>query len=234
MTSKTYTVEDLLSNLPDEWKIFVNINKLPVDWDRIIDILNTGKFYPRFNDIFNAFSKVSPSNVKVVIIGQDPYINPGQAHGLSFSVNKGIPPPPSLRNIFNELIREYNIDKSNLQITDGCLTKWTTEGVLLLNTILTVKPRESNSHKGIGWEDFTNAVIRKIDEKYKHIVFLAWGNQAAKVCENIKNNTVIYSGHPSPMNTSNPFVGSNCFMQCNKILMKNGLTPINWLKIWEK
>ena len=196
--------------------------------EKIIDEeLNKSKFYPKIDQIFNAINNIELSKLKAVIIGQDPYHN-GSAHGYSFSVLPSRQIPASLQNIFKELKTEYNI--STLP-SSGCLLPWTDEGVLLLNTILTVEPSKPKSHANIGWQDFTNAIIQYIDNNYK-VVFLAWGNNAQKTCNIVHNNPVIKSGHPSPLNTSKPFVGCNCFKECNNELIKMGILPIRWNVLW--
>ena len=200
-------------------------------WKDIIITLNNGKYLPKKQDLFNALNRCPPSKVKVVIIGQDPYIHDFEACGYSFSVPKTAPIPPSLRNIFAELAKEYNY---SMLPENGDITKWCDDGVLLLNSILTVEPGKSRSHKGIGWEKFTSAIIRYIDHHNK-CVFMAWGKDAQKICsDEVKINKVLTAGHPSPLNTSHPFLGCNCFRECNDILRENKLLPVRWISIFNQ
>ena len=226
------TVEYLLSFLSNEWREVMSGELTKPYWNNIIRVLkqDSETFIPKPPLIFNALNVCPPNRVKVIIIGQDPYIHKEEAQGLSFSVNKKCTIPRSLRTIYEELGREYDLKKLP---SSGDLTNWTKEGVLLLNTILTVREGKSNSHKGIGWEEFTSAVIRYIDEHNK-VVFLAWGIQSQKICrEYVKNNTVLKAGHPSPLNRSNPFIGCNCFRETNRILVNKKILPIRWLRIME-
>ena len=182
--------------------------------------------YPPMFDIFNAFKYTSYSDVKVVILGQDPYHGKGQAHGLCFSVLKGVNPPPSLVNIYKEL----NSD-TGFKIPDhGELTKWTKEGILLLNTTLTVREASPNSLKGKGWEIFTDRVIEELNKKSTPVVFLLWGANARKKAEIINNpiHKKLITVHPSPLSAYNGFFGCGHFSKTNEILKQNGLEPINW------
>lgn len=186
----------------------------------------TKTIYPNMYDIFNALKYTSFSNTKVVIIGQDPYHGPHQAHGLCFSVQKGVTPPPSLKNIFKEL-------NSDLQIPTpphGCLTDWAKQGVLLLNTVLTVREANPNSHKGIGWEIFTDRVISELNKKETPVVFLLWGANAKQKAEIITNplHVKLQTVHPSPLSAYNGFFGCKHFSKTNEILKSNGMEPINW------
>ena len=237
---QTYTITQLINLIPKPWRELVGENEFnKTYWSNIINILNESSFFPTFENIFHALSLIEPNNVKCVIIGQDPYIKNGQAHGLSFSVTDGVTIPPSLRNIYHEILNEYLKDKTRIPIyltmfhNHGDLTQLAKQGVLFLNSVLTVKPLKSNSHKNIGWENFTGRLLECLDRKYKFVV-MAWGNQAKNITnEHIVNNKVLIYGHPSPLNTTNPFIGCNCFKECNKIL-KNELhtTPINWIIIF--
>lgn len=222
------SANDLTSLLCDEWKNVINIDN--VDWNSIIDVLNKEEFYPPKNDIFNALNNCHPDNVKVVIIGQDPYYNRGQAHGYAFSVRQDVQIPPSLMNIFKELSNEMNM-KTLPQ--NGCLEKWAHEGVLLLNSILTVKAGKPDSHKGIGWEDFTSNVIEYIDNNC-NVVFLAWGKQAEVICNGVRKNKVLVAGHPSPRNTFKPFIGCDCFRKANDELISMNILPVRWTILWNK
>ena len=178
------------------------------------------------HDIFNALRYTSFNDTKVVIIGQDPYHGAGQAHGLCFSVKKGIEPPPSLKNIYKELHDDIGFTIP----THGELTDWAKQGVLLLNTVLTVRSGSPNSHKGIGWEQFTDRVISEIDKKQTPVVFLLWGANARKKAEIIKNtiHKKLITVHPSPLSAYNGFFGCRHFSKTNSILISSGQTPIDW------
>ena len=184
------------------------------------------EIYPPKEDIFNALRYTSYSDVKAVLLGQDPYHGPGQAHGLCFSVRLGVEPPPSLKNIFRELETDMGLEPP----TSGCLTPWAQEGVLLLNTTLTVRRGQANSHKNLGWTQFTDAVIRKLNDRTQPIVFLLWGGNARSKRELITNpqHLVLETVHPSPLSAYNGFFGCRHFSQCNEFLMKNGVAPIDW------
>lgn len=184
--------------------------------------------YPDEALVFNAFLKTPYDKVKVVIIGQDPYHGPGQAHGLSFSVPKGVPLPPSLKNIFKELQKELNIPMPS----HGCLESWASQGVLLLNATLTVRASAPKSHHGKGWEMFTDAVVEALCKKKDPVVFLLWGQsaqcKAKNVLEKQANPHVVFcAAHPSPYSVSG-FLGCNHFIKANECLKKWGKTPINW------
>lgn len=182
--------------------------------------------FPNQNDIFNSLNYTSYSNTKVVIIGQDPYHRPGQAHGLSFSVQPGTTIPPSLRNIFKELKDDLGCTLPN----HGCLTSWAKQGVLLLNTVLTVRQGEPNSHKGIGWERFTDQVIKKLSEREEPVVFILWGRHAGNKQQYIDESRhfIISSPHPSPFSASRGFFGSRPFSKTNGYLTKLGNEEIDW------
>lgn len=182
--------------------------------------------YPNMNDIFNALKYTSFKDTKVVIIGQDPYHGIGQAHGLCFSVQKGVAFPPSLRNIFKEL--ESDIGKP--LPTHGELTDWAKQGVLLLNAVLTVREANPTSHAKMGWETFTDRVIAELNKKETPVVFLLWGAYAQKKAEIITNpiHKKLMSVHPSPLSASRGFFGCKHFSKTNEILKNNGLAPINW------
>lgn len=212
------------------------------DWDIVLkDIFESEKFrnliirvneeykkntcFPIKQEVFNAIKLTPYSNVKVVIVGQDPYHGVGEAHGLSFSVlcQKL---PPSLKNIYKELYDDLGIKPS----TSGNLTCWAKEGVLLLNAVLTVKKDMPASHKDIGWQDFTDEIIKRIEKKDDVIVYILWGNFARSKKYLITNpkHYIIESAHPSPFSARNGFFGSKPFSKCNKILISNGLTQIDW------
>lgn len=183
--------------------------------------------YPEQHDVFNAFKFTPFSAVKVVMLGQDPYHGPGQAHGLCFSVKHGAAIPPSLRNIFLEL----STDIPNFVIPDhGCLEAWAKQGVLLLNTVLTVEAGKPQSHAGLGWEIFTDAVIRVLNEKKEKLVFLLWGNPAQKKASLIDESRhyILRAAHPSPLSAARGFLGCKHFSKTNQILIDNGRTPIDW------
>ncbi len=177
--------------------------------------------YPPRDLVFNAFQKTPYDKVKVVIVGQDPYHGPGQAHGLSFSVPKGVPAPPSLQNIFKELASDMGCTMP----THGCLTSWAEQGVMLLNATLTVRQGQSMSHHGKGWERFTDAVIAKLNERKEPIVFLLWGKSAEKKCSHINpQHHVLTAPHPSPLSAHRGFLGCRHFSQTNSFLKDS----INW------
>jgi uracil-DNA glycosylase len=186
----------------------------------------TKTVYPSQCDIFNALHYTAYRDVKVVLLGQDPYHGPNQAHGLSFSVKPGIKLPPSLLNIFKELRDDLHCIIPN----NGYLKKWADQGVLLLNTVLTVVAGQANSHKNIGWERFTDSVIRLINEKPDPVVFILWGNHAhsKKSLLTNRHHHLIASPHPSPLSASRGFFGSKPFSKTNWFLRSTGQTPIEW------
>lgn len=186
----------------------------------------TRQIFPDMHDIFNALKYTSFENTRVVILGQDPYHGIGQAHGLCFSVKKGIEPPPSLKNIFQEL----NSDLGIAVPSHGELTSWAKQGVLMLNTVLTVRANNANSHQGMGWETFTDRVIAELDRKETPVVFLLWGNPARRKAEIITNpiHKKLMTVHPSPLSAYRGFFGCKHFSAANAILEQNGLEPINW------
>jgi uracil-DNA glycosylase len=183
--------------------------------------------YPRGNLIFNAFNHTPFDKVKVVLLGQDPYHGKDQAHGLSFSVKKGIPPPPSLKNIYKELETDIPGFRSPAH---GELTKWADQGVLLLNAALTVRARDPGSHQNKGWEEFTNHVIRTLSEQRSGLIFLLWGKFAQSKSELIdsKKHYILKAAHPSPYSAYNGFFGCRHFSKANEILERNGNTPVDW------
>ena len=183
--------------------------------------------YPNMNDIFNALKYTSFANTKVVIIGQDPYHGPNQAHGLCFSVLQGVEPPPSLKNIFKEIESDLNITQP---LHYGELTAWAKQGVLLLNNVLTVRAASPNSHKNSGWEKVTDRIIAELNRKDTPVVFLLWGNNAIQKAKIINNpiHTKLTTVHPSPLSAYGGFFGCRHFSKTNEILQNAGLTPINW------
>lgn len=182
--------------------------------------------YPDANDIFNAFHFTPLSKVKVVILGQDPYHNVGQAHGLCFSVKPNVEIPPSLVNIYKELHDDLGCYIPN----NGYLEKWARQGVLLLNTVLTVRAHQANSHQGKGWEQFTDAVIQAVNAQNQPIVFILWGRpaQMKKKMLNNPKHLILEAPHPSPLSAHRGFFGSRPFSKTNEFLIKNGLEPIDW------
>ena len=195
-------------------------------YETVMTEYQTKEVYPAPDDIFNAFAFTPLSNVKVVIFGQDPYHEPGQAHGLCFSVKPDVKIPPSLVNIYQELREDCGCYVPN----NGYLKKWADQGVLLLNTVLTVRAHAANSHKNIGWEEFTNAAIRVLNEQDKPIVFILWGKpaQTKKAMLNNPKHLILEAPHPSPLSAYRGFFGSRPFSQANKFLMAHGIDPIDW------
>ena len=186
----------------------------------------THMIFPPSNEVFSAFELTPLADVKVVILGQDPYHNVGQAHGLCFSVKPDVEIPPSLVNIYKELHDDLGCYIPN----NGYLVKWAKQGVLMLNTVLTVRAHQANSHRGIGWEEFTNAAIRVLNEQDRPIVFILWGSPAQRKKEMLNNpkHLILEAPHPSPISAYRGFFGSKPFSQTNAFLEKNGLTPIDW------
>lgn len=213
---------DWLDALKDEFrqpyykKLFQTVN----------EEYRTRRIFPPADDIFNAFHLTPLHEVKVVILGQDPYHGEGQAHGLCFSVKPGVDIPPSLVDIYQELHDDLGCTIPN----HGCLTKWAKQGVLLLNTVLTVRAHQANSHKGIGWEEFTDAAIRKLNEQDRPIVFMLWGRpaQAKKAMLHNPKHLILEAPHPSPLSAYRGFFGSRPFSQANRFLEAQGIEPIDW------
>ena len=213
------------------------------DWDQILEIIekstgfkkfmqminekyNTSVVYPPKNYVFNALKLTSYKDTKVVIVGQDPYHGEGEAHGLSFSVQKGVKIPPSLQNIYKELYNDLGIKPAKY----GDLTKWAKEGVLLLNAVLTVEKDKPASHRNLGWELLTDYIIKALNEKDEPVVFILWGNFAKEKKKYITNpkHLVLTSPHPSPYSASSGFFGSKPFSKTNEFLTKNNKKPIDW------
>ena len=214
----------------NDWQILLNDEFKQDYYQKLRQFLvteyRTKKIYPDMHDIFNALHYTAYQDVKVVVLGQDPYHGPNQAHGLSFSVQPGIAPPPSLLNIFKELKNDLNCFIPN----NGYLKKWADQGVLLLNTALTVIAGQANSHRNIGWETFTDKVITLLNERQDPIVFIFWGNNAllkSKLITN-SNHYIIKSPHPSPLSAMRGFFGSRPFSKSNIFLSSIGKTPIDW------
>lgn len=184
------------------------------------------EIYPDMHDIFNALRYTSYADCRAVIIGQDPYHEPNQAHGLCFSVKPNIPLPPSLKNIYKELEDDLGIPPAE----HGFLECWAKSGVLMLNNVLTVRRGAANSHKGMGWEQFTDRVISELNKKETPVVFLLWGANARKKCDIITNplHKKLTCAHPSPLSAYNGFFGCRHFSKCNRLLEESGLSPIDW------
>lgn len=211
------------------------------DWDNVLKNIYDGEYFrplllkvqneyknkvifPPKHEVFNAFRLTPFANVKVVIVGQDPYHGVGEAHGLSFSVRDGVKLPPSLKNIYKELYDDLGVPIR----TSGDLSSWAKQGVLMLNSTLTVEKDKANSHSNIGWQQFTDDVIRLIDNNKRDVVFILWGNYARSKKALIKNNYIIESAHPSPFSAYNGFFGSKPFSKCNNYLKSKGLEEIKW------
>ena len=192
----------------------------------LVDEYRSRQIFPDMYDIFNALHYTSYHDTKVVILGQDPYHGDGQAHGLSFSVKPGVKAPPSLVNIFKELKEDLGCEIPN----NGCLKPWTQQGVLLLNTVLTVRAHQANSHRNMGWEKFTDRIIEILNEREKPIAFILWGAPARKKKKMITNpkHFIVESAHPSPLSAFNGFFGSRPFSKVNAFLEAVGEKPINW------
>lgn len=216
--------------LKNDWKNYLNSEFQKDYYIKLKEFLaneyNSKIIYPDRHDVFNALNFTPYEKVKVVILGQDPYHGPNQAHGLSFSVNPGIKTPPSLVNIYKELHTDLGCYIPN----NGYLKKWADQGVLLLNTVLTVRAGEANSHKGIGWENFTTTIIELLNKKDTPIVFILWGNNAISKAKLITNpkHLIIKSVHPSPLSASRGFFGSKPFSKTNEFLISTNQKPIDW------
>ena len=192
----------------------------------LLDEKSKYTIYPANKNIFNAYNSTDFYDVKVVILGQDPYHGTGQAHGLSFSVQEGVANPPSLKNIFKELVDDMGCTYP----TSGNLSQWAKQGVFLLNTVLTVRSGEANSHRDQGWEDFTDATIRVISENLENVVFILWGRPAQmkeKLIDSSKH-LILKAPHPSPLSSYRGFFGSKPFSKSNEYLLAHGKIPINW------
>lgn len=217
-------------NINEEWKeallsefeepYFIEL------WEHVSDEYRTKEVFPPAEDVFNAFNYTPLSKVKCVIIGQDPYHNVGQAHGLCFSVKPEVAIPPSLVNIYKELHDDIGFDIPD----NGYLEKWANQGILMLNTVLTVRAHEANSHKGMGWEKFTDAVIKVLNEQDRPIVYLLWGAPAQKKAAKVDNpkHLLLKAPHPSPLSSYRGFFGCKHFSKTNEFLMEKGIEPIDW------
>jgi uracil-DNA glycosylase len=223
-------IKETLLTFPNGWDKILNDEKNKLYYQSLVDEVSkkyiSEKVFPPVEKVFNAFTLTSLDDVKVVIVGQDPYHEEGQANGLAFSVNTGVALPKSLQNIYKELFYEfgYPIPKN------GSLESWAKQGVLLLNDSLTVKEGEAASHSNLGWQTFTNNVIKALNQLDRPIVYLLWGNFANKKAELITNPKacVIHTAHPSPLSASRGFFCSSCFKRVNQFLKDNYLEPINW------
>ena len=217
-------------NIDNDWKEIIEAERQQEYFKKLEGTVDAEyeqhTVYPAKEDIFNAFKRTSLSQVKAVILGQDPYCRPGQAHGLSFSVRPGIAKPKSLNNIFKELQGDLGIPVPE----SGCLDGWAKQGVLLLNTVLTVRNGERNSHAGIGWEIFTDHIITILNSQHHPIVFLLWGNPAKEKADMITNphHLVLEASHPSPLSARRGFFGCRHFSKTNEFLQNNSIDPIKW------
>ena len=223
--------KEKLLTFPEGWKDFFDGIKESESFLSVVEKVSKEAceetVYPPLEDVYRAFSLTPEKEVKVVIIGQDPYFNPNQANGLAFSVGKGVTLPPSLANIYKELSYEYHypIPKKN-----GDLTPWAKQGVLLLNASLTVRQGEANSHSRYGWDKITDMAIEYLDKKDRPIVYLLWGNYAFKKASLIhsKKAKIIHTAHPSPLSASKGFFCSDCFIRCNDYLLSRQMDPIDF------
>jgi uracil-DNA glycosylase len=191
------------------------------------------KIFPPGAELFAALDATPFEDVKVVIIGQDPYHGTGQAHGLCFSVRQGVPIPPSLANIFKELMAEYPEEPRRFDGQHGCLEPWARQGVLLLNAVLSVERGRAGSHQGRGWETFTDAVVARLNETREHLVFLLWGSYAQKKGAHLdrSRHCVLSAPHPSPLSAHRGFFGCNHFRDANAYLTRHGVEPIDWFEV---
>jgi uracil-DNA glycosylase len=219
--------------LPDDWAVALQDEFTSRSWRQLVDRLTDEQerggghqaFFPPPELVFNALMQTRLSDVQVVILGQDPYHQPGYAHGLAFSVPEGSPVPASLRNIF----RELSVDLGTVMRSCGDLTDWARQGVLLLNTVLTVRPGAAGSHRGWGWETFTDAVIRTVVERREGAVFLLWGTAAAEKAALITgDHDLLLAPHPSPLSAYRGFFGSRPFSRANDLLIERGRGTIDW------
>ncbi len=217
-----YTGQDWDTILAEEFQkeYFVEL------WSQVETAYDAGPVYPEKQDIFNALRYTPYEKAKILLLGQDPYHGFGQAHGLAFSVKPGVPFPPSLQNMFKELNQDLGFKTPE----SGCLTSWAEQGVLLLNTVLTVREGEPNSHKKLGWTTFTDAIISALDRRPEPVIFLLWGANAREKLPLITNthHYVLSTVHPSPLSASRGFFGCKHFSKANTILERLGKTPIDW------
>jgi uracil-DNA glycosylase len=228
MTGSTKPVY-LLDFLPEDWREAISPYVDPDVVARlssfVVEQYRSATVYPRKQDIYAAYRLCPLAATRVLILGQDPYVRPGQAHGLSFSVPPGVPAPPSLRNVYQEMRDDLGVEPP----PSGDLTAWCRQGVMLLNSVLTVRAGTPNSHKGRGWEDITDATIRALNEKADRVVFVLWGAAAKAKAPLVTNDrhVVLRAGHPSPMNPTG-FLGSRPFSRINAALVAAGTPPVRW------
>ena len=222
--------DDITALFPEDWK---NLLRDEFSRNYFIELqeflaqeMKKHQVFPPKEKIFNAFKFTPYAKVKVLLLGQDPYHDDGQAHGLCFSVMPGVKLPPSLRNMFKELDADLGIPCSD----NGCLEHWAQQGVMLLNTVLTVRAHEAASHHGYGWEKFTDAVIRAVNNRPEPVVFVLWGGHAQKKAELIDagRHVVISGAHPSPLSAYRGFFGSRPFSKINQALIQSGYSPVDW------
>jgi len=219
-----------LSNLPPDWRAVLADELARPYFQELSEFVEkeaaAHTLFPSPDDLYSAFRYTPFDRVRVLILGQDPYHDVGQAHGLCFSVREGVKPPPSLVNIFKELKSDIGIDPPR----NGCLTRWAEQGVLLLNAVLTVRAHEANSHKDRGWEKFTDAVIDAVNRKSDPVIFVLWGGYARKKESRIDTtrHAILQSAHPSPLSAHNGFFGSKPFSKTNDLLERFGKPRINW------
>ena len=220
----------LMTDYESDWHPILRAEAEKPYWNDLISFVNseraTGTVFPKSEDVFNALLLTPYQDIRVVILGQDPYHNDGQAMGLSFSVPDGVKLPPSLVNIYKELATDIGKEPPKT----GDLTRWAEQGVLLLNSVLTVRAHQAASHQAKGWEEFTDAILREVNEKPEHVVFILWGGFARKKKSLIdaSKHTVIESAHPSPLSAYNGFFGSKPFSKTNDALKTHGQKPIKW------
>lgn len=227
------TKEELLEQLDDKWRAMIPGIDERKYWDSIVEGINESienKHFvmPGLNKIFAALNDIDLSSFRVLMIGQDPYPTPGMATGHAFSVKDGKFIPASLKNIFAEIDRCYDSTLATDRQTEGDLSLWTEQGVLLLNSVLTIGVGRYQ-HLSIGWKNFTNEIVSYLDKNYTFVT-IALGSDAQKVADRLERNEhlVVKAGHPSPLNTTHPFLGCDCFVRCNKLLRANKLLPIRW------
>lgn len=219
-----------MTHFPDQWRDFLKIDTPETDpdvlWSKSNRERSASVCYPPGNKVFRVFEMISPEKVRVVILGQDPYHGSGQANGLAFSVERGVKIPPSLMNMYKEVHQEFQCGIPS----HGDLSGWAGQGVFLLNAILTVSEGKPESHRHIGWESFTDQVIRSISNAGHPVVFMLWGNRAIAKAQFIDadKHLVLKSVHPSPLSAHRGFLGNGHFQEANRFLINRGLKPINW------
>jgi len=220
----------LRDHIPEPWRVFLGEKLITLYWQIIEDftreVYASQIVFPPYEKVFEALKWCNPESVKVVILGQDPYHGTGQANGLCFSVHRGIALPPSLQNIYKEMHTDLGIPPEK----HGDLTPWAWQGVLLINAVLTVEKDKAASHKGQGWEWFTDTIIQMLSKENENLVFILWGNQARskKALIDSRKHLIIESAHPSPLSAYNGFFGSKPFSRANEWLITRGIAPIDW------